>query len=65
MDPALVGRINAIFNKVLETSAVSAAISQAQAAEVAGGSPKQFDDLIKAELKRWPELIKSVGIKVD
>jgi len=65
MDPALVSRINAIFNKVLETSAVSAAISQGQAAEVVGGSPEQFDDLIKAELKRWPELIKSVGIKVE
>jgi tripartite-type tricarboxylate transporter receptor subunit TctC len=50
---------------VLETSTVSAAISQAQAAEVVGGSPKQFDDLIKAELKRWPELIKSAGIKID
>ena len=65
MDPALVARINAVFNKVLETSTVSAAISQAQAAEVVGGSPKQFDDLIKAELKRWPELIKSAGIKLD
>jgi len=65
MDPALVNRINTIFNQVLKTPAVSAAISQAQAAEVVGGSPKQFDDLIKAELKRWPELIKSAGIKVD
>ena len=65
MDPALVSRINAVFNKVLETSAVRTAISQAQAAEVVGGSPKQFDDLLKAEQKRWPELIKSVGIKVD
>jgi tripartite-type tricarboxylate transporter receptor subunit TctC len=65
MDPALVGRINAVFNKVLETSAVRTAISQAQAAEVVGGSPKQFDDLLKAEQKRWPELIKSAGIKVD
>ncbi len=65
MDPALVGRINDIFNKVLGTSAVSTAIAQSQAAEVVGGSAKQFDDLLKAEQKRWPELIKSVGIKVD
>jgi len=65
MDPALVSHINTIFNKVLEIPAVRAAISQAQAAEVVGGTPKQFDDLIKAELKRWPELIKSVGVKVD
>lgn len=65
MDPALVSHINSIFNKVLELPAVRTAISQAQAAEVVGGSPKQFDDLLRAEQKRWPELIKSVGIKVD
>lgn len=65
MDPALVGRINTIFNQVLGTSAVSTAISQSQAAEVVGGSPRQFDDLLKAEQKRWPELIKSAGIKID
>ncbi|MFX6937523.1 hypothetical protein ABTH70_18910, partial [Acinetobacter baumannii] len=61
----LVSHINSIFNKVLELPAVRTAISQAQAAEVVGGSPKQFDDLLRAEQKRWPELIKSVGIKVD
>ncbi len=65
MDPALVSQINGIFNKVIETPAVAKAISQAQAAEIVGGSPKQFDDLLKAEQKRWPELIKSAGIKVD
>lgn len=65
MDPALVSHINGIFNKVIETPAVAKAISQSQAAEIVGGSPKQFDDLLKAEQKRWPELIKSTGIKVD
>ncbi|MBI5319352.1 tripartite tricarboxylate transporter substrate-binding protein [Bradyrhizobium sp.] len=65
MDPALVSRINTIFNKVLEVPAVSAAISQSQAAAVVGGSAKQFDDLLKVEQKRWPELIKSAGIKLD
>ncbi|BAT58870.1 tripartite tricarboxylate transporter family receptor [Variibacter gotjawalensis] len=65
MDPALVSQINGIFNKVIGTPAVAKAISQAQAAEIVGGSPKQFDDLLKAEQKRWPELIKSAGIKVD
>ena len=39
--------------------------SQSQAAEVVGGSPKQFDELLKAEQKRWPELIKAAGIKLD
>ena len=32
MDPALVNRINAVFNQILKTPAVSAAISQSQAA---------------------------------
>jgi hypothetical protein len=44
---------------------VKTAISQSQAAEVVGGSAKQFDELLKAEQKRWPELIKSAGIKID
>ncbi len=65
MDPALAERINGVFNQVLKSPAVSAAITGAQAAHVVGGSPKQFDDLIKAELKRWPEVVKAAGMKPE
>jgi tripartite-type tricarboxylate transporter receptor subunit TctC len=63
MDPALVTRINGIFNQVLQVPSVRTAITEAQAAEIVGGTPQQFDVFIKSELKRWPEVVKAAGIK--
>ena len=65
MDPALVTRINAIFNQVLQLPAVRTAIAEAQAAEIVGGSPQQFDRFIKSELQRWPQVVKAAGIKPE
>ena len=65
MDPALVARLNGIFNQVLQVPQVRTAITEAQAAEIVGGTPQQFDAFIKAELKRWPEVVKAAGIKPD
>jgi tripartite-type tricarboxylate transporter receptor subunit TctC len=39
------------------------AITETQAADIVGGTPQQFDAFIKAELKRWPEVVKAAGIK--
>ncbi len=63
MDPALVTQINGIFNQVLEVPTVRKAITEAQAAEIVGGTPQQFDAFIKSELKRWPEVVKAAGIE--
>ena len=65
MDPALVTRINGVFNQALQVPAVRSAITEAQAAEIVGGTPQQFDAFIKSELKRWPEVVKAAGIKVE
>ncbi|AMN41861.1 Bug family tripartite tricarboxylate transporter substrate binding protein [Rhodoplanes sp. Z2-YC6860] len=65
MDPALVARINGIFNQVLQTPAVRSAISDQQAADIVGGSAQQFDNFIKSELKRWPEVVKAAGIQTQ
>ena len=65
MDPALVTRLNQIFNQVLQVPQIRTAISEAQAADIIGGTPQQFDDFIKAELKRWPEVVKAAGIKPE
>lgn len=65
MDPALVTRINAVFNQVLQAAAVRAAISEGQSADIIAGTPQQFDAFIKGELKRWPEVVKAAGIKAD
>ncbi len=65
MDPALVTRINSIFNQALQVPAVRSAITEAQAADIVGGTPQQFDAFIKSELKRWPEVVKAAGIKPE
>jgi tripartite-type tricarboxylate transporter receptor subunit TctC len=62
MDPALVARINGIFNRVLQVPAVRTAITGPQAADIVGGTPQQFDAFIKSELKRWPDVVKAAGI---
>src|SRR5262245_10923598 len=65
MDAALVARVNDIFNRVLQVPAVRTAIIDAQAADIVGGSPQQFDAFIKSELQRWPEVVKAAGIKAE
>jgi tripartite-type tricarboxylate transporter receptor subunit TctC len=65
MDPALVTRVNAVFNQVLQAPAVRAAISDGQSADIVAGTPQQFDAFIKGELKRWPEVVKAAGIKPE
>jgi tripartite-type tricarboxylate transporter receptor subunit TctC len=61
MDAALVKRINAVFNAVLADPAVKKALTEAQAADIIGGTPEKFDAFIKAELQRWPEVMKALG----
>ena len=58
----LATRINGVFNQVLQVPAVRTAITEAQAADIVGGTPQQFDAFIKSELKRWPEVVKTAGI---
>ena len=65
MDAAVVTRLNGIFNQVLQVPQVRTAITEAQAADIVGGTPQQFDAFIKGELKRWPDVVKAAGIKPD
>jgi tripartite-type tricarboxylate transporter receptor subunit TctC len=65
MDPALVARINAVFNQVLQVPAVRSALMTGQAADIVGGTPQQFDAFIKRELQRWPEVVRAAGIKAE
>jgi tripartite-type tricarboxylate transporter receptor subunit TctC len=65
MDPALVERINTVFNTILKVPEVRTAIVERQAADIVAGSPAQFDAFIKGELKRWPEVVKAAGIKPE
>jgi tripartite-type tricarboxylate transporter receptor subunit TctC len=65
MEPALVARINAVFNQALEHPAIRKAITETQSADIIGGTPQQFDAFIKDELKRWPDVVRAAGIKPE
>jgi tripartite-type tricarboxylate transporter receptor subunit TctC len=65
MEPALVARINGIFNQNLQVPAVRTAITETQAGDIVGGTPAQFDAFIKGELERWPAVMKAAGIKPE
>ena len=65
MDPALTGRINGVFNAILKVPDIRTSIAERQAADIIAGTPQQFDAFIKGELKRWPEVVKSAGIKPE
>ena len=33
--------------------------------EPVGGTPEQFDALIRAEIKKWAEVVKAAGVKIE
>lgn len=59
-----VSKLNAAFNKAIETPEVMQKLG-AQGADVYGGSPEKFSELIRLELARWAPLVKASGAKVD
>jgi tripartite-type tricarboxylate transporter receptor subunit TctC len=65
MEPALTARVNAVFSQVLQVPAVRQQITESQAADIVGGSPADFDNFIKSELKRWPDVVAAAGIKPE
>jgi tripartite-type tricarboxylate transporter receptor subunit TctC len=62
MPPAVVSRINQEVNAALKTQEVREQFLN-QGAEPAGGTPQEFDALIKREIKEWITTVKKVGLK--
>jgi tripartite-type tricarboxylate transporter receptor subunit TctC len=60
----LVNRLNSDIRKALATAALRERFG-AQGIEIATGSAEQFAALVKAEIVRWAEIVKSAGIKAD
>ncbi|MCC7182957.1 MAG: hypothetical protein IT509_05235 [Rhodocyclaceae bacterium] len=57
-------RLNAEINKILQMPDVREKLAAA-ALEPGGGTPEQFGAVIKADLARWPAVVKKAGVKVD
>jgi tripartite-type tricarboxylate transporter receptor subunit TctC len=61
---AVVERINADVNAALKDPAVQAAFVK-QGLIVGGGSAAEFKSFIDADSKKWGDIIKKVGIKIE
>ncbi len=59
-----VRKLNAAFNKALETPDVKKKLTE-QGADVLGGTPEQFATLVRDETGRWAKVVKESGAKVD
>ncbi len=61
---AIVDRLNNEILRALAQPAMITALA-AQGLDPAGGTPAQFDRLIRAEIDRWTKLVKAARIEVD
>ncbi|MEO8386279.1 MAG: tripartite tricarboxylate transporter substrate-binding protein, partial [Betaproteobacteria bacterium] len=62
--PEIIIRLNREINAVLKLPALKRKLFDAGIAP-GGGSPEAFAALIKAEAKKWGEVIRTTGAKVD
>lgn len=64
LPPAVVQRLNADLNKALQDPGVVKRM-QDFGMEALPGTPEQFRTMARAESKRWGEIIKAAGVKLD
>ena len=62
--PEIVRKISADTNTVLANPTIRDKLAETGYA-AGGSSPEELGKLLKSEIVRWSELIKSVGIKLD
>ena len=65
MNPALVSKINAAFNKAIQHPEVATALAKLGAEPAKPGTPAQFHSMVKADSARWAKVIKDNDIKLD
>jgi tripartite-type tricarboxylate transporter receptor subunit TctC len=61
---AIVGRINAAINDALKSPPVREALAKFSS-EPLGGSPQEFTAFVAAESKKWTEIVRLSGVKLD
>jgi len=60
----IVSRLNAEIAKALQAPDVRKKLGD-QGADILGGSPEQFGNLIKTDIARWAPVVKQSGAKAD
>ncbi len=61
---ALTARINSALNEALRTPELLKTL-QAQGAEAVGGTPEDFDRVVRADFVKWGRVVKESGARVD
>jgi len=61
---SIVDRLNKEINAVLQLPEVQEA-ARAEGSMITGGTPAQFQEILKSELAKFGKLIKAAGIKGD
>ncbi|MBI2289220.1 MAG: tripartite tricarboxylate transporter substrate binding protein [Betaproteobacteria bacterium] len=64
MPPAIVNKLNADLVKVLSSPELKERFAQ-QGQEMVGNSPERFREIVKAEVAKWAEVIKELGLQLD
>lgn len=62
--PAIVERMNAEVNKILEKKETPAKL-EIDGTYVAGGTPQQFGTIIGREITQWHGIVGKLGVKID
>ena len=62
--PHIIARYNTEMVKILNSPEIQARLNEMEFETVAG-SPRQFSDWIAAEIDRWGQVVKRIGVKVD
>ncbi|QHI97659.1 tripartite tricarboxylate transporter substrate binding protein [Xylophilus rhododendri] len=62
--PAIVAKLNATVAAVLAEPAVRERLQQ-DGLETVGGSPAAFDAYTRAEIRKWGDIVRAAGIRID
>ena len=64
MPRALVDKINAEANQVLKSAEIKRRMAEF-GAEIGGGTPEEFGQFMASETRRYEEIVRLSGAKVD
>jgi tripartite-type tricarboxylate transporter receptor subunit TctC len=62
--PAIVNKLNAEINRILQLPDVRERLG-VLGAEIIGGTPKEFADHIQREIPKWAKVIRDAGVRLE
>ncbi len=60
----IIQRLNSEINAILRDPAVKSALN-VQGFDLIGGTPENFEKLIRSESEKWAPVIRKTGVRID